>query len=458
MKEIKNYIYITSIFISIFLIFLLKSVPNGQLWNEYNVLYVSNNISDNVVSQTLKNNHINDYISLNNQFLPINLSENSIEVALYKIKSNNSENDYIKNRNLFFYDKNQKFRLYYIPVTNKEKIRKCISDFDKQHIAAGVDSSTIYPFILPLIIFALIIFLSFFATKKTIFISTSIFTLFFTICNPFYTVAISNCLLLLLLFVISNLWNRADFIKHILHTSFFIAIPAVCLIGAFSVSLKTGLLFICEIWGITSSLLLYESIENFVNSKKTFTPIYILPAKKIPLLAKKTKLILPVIFLSTCIILFTYIFTSINNISGHYSKINLPAESNSVNELPQLEDYYKWVWNIKISPYLNINKSNFSDNYVEFPVYIQNDSSLENDKKIFVYNQSFKDDVYNSIDDLQFNSVEKLLKSQGKTSNYGYIVSSSVKINLIGKISMGICLLILIFIYISSIIKEGTKR
>ena len=74
------------------------------------------------------------------------------------------------------------------------------------------------------------------------------------------------------------------------------------------------------------------------------------------------------------------------------------------------------------------------------------------------YNQSFKDSVYENIDSLQFNSIEKVLKSEGKDFSGGYSPTNSYTVDLFGIIMSLICVFILLFIYISTMIRKGTKR
>lgn len=71
-----------------------------------------------------------------------------------------------------------------------------------------------------------------------------------------------------------------------------------------------------------------------------------------------------------------------------------------------------------------------------------------------IYDDDFKINVYDGIDKLSFNSVEKVMKSEGNNFTAGYSALSSSHLNLFGIIMCFICVLLLLFIYISIIIKK----
>ena len=74
------------------------------------------------------------------------------------------------------------------------------------------------------------------------------------------------------------------------------------------------------------------------------------------------------------------------------------------------------------------------------------------------YDNSYKKEIYEGIDKLQFNSIEKVMKSENEDFTGGYAAASSYQINLFGIIMCFICLFILLFIYLSIIIRKGTSK
>ena len=74
------------------------------------------------------------------------------------------------------------------------------------------------------------------------------------------------------------------------------------------------------------------------------------------------------------------------------------------------------------------------------------------------YDDDFRKEIFESVDSLKFNSIEKVMKSEGADFSAGYSALSSSNINLFGIIMMFICVFILLFIYISIIIRKGINK
>ena len=69
-----------------------------------------------------------------------------------------------------------------------------------------------------------------------------------------------------------------------------------------------------------------------------------------------------------------------------------------------------------------------------------------------------KDDGTVAIDNLDFFSIEQVIKSQGSDLLYGYTASSSYNVSIFTIILMILSLSVLIFIYISAIIRKGGTK
>ena len=140
------------VLISISVIVMFRSVPAGKLWQDYSVLYVPNTTEDSVVMSALSDAGIDDVVALSNQFLPLNISEDSLEYAMYKVNIGSDSNAYVENRNSYFFDKSKNFRIYYIPSSYEHKISKAISSLENNHISCGLDASAGYPILFPIVV------------------------------------------------------------------------------------------------------------------------------------------------------------------------------------------------------------------------------------------------------------------------------------------------------------------
>jgi len=445
--------------LSLFCILSFKAIPNGKLWTNYSVLYVPVETDDEFVISTLRNCNIIDYVSLSEQYLPLNISENSVELAMFKLNLTNDGTEYHQRRGNYFFDKSNCYRLYYVPSSYKSQLADVVLLLNKQKINCGVDSTSTYPFVIPLIGLILLITLSLFSKNKYVFIAGAAPALIFLYCNPFYPVAISLCLILLIIFFISNTWKRDGFLLRLANTYTVPAMLFISLLCSFSSSYKSGLLFFVLIICIAAVLFTIYSIEEFIRNRKSFVPVFIKPARMINAFARKTNTTFIILLSGAFLFIGIFFLTSSDQINSHFAKLQLPANSDfSDEELPQLEDYYRWAWDLKTNPYRSLNKAE-NENLVEYPKYIEDENGLIRETKtVMAYNQSFKEGIFEDIDNLPFNSIEKVIKSEGIRFNGGYKSTSDYHNNLFGIIMMFISVFMLLFLYISIIIRKGAKK
>lgn len=441
------------------LVFSLKAMSNGKLWENYSVLYVPAETSDSEVLTTFEETDIKNYVALSNQYLPLNLSANSVEIAMLKLNYSNEEYNYTQKRNSFFFDKSNKYRLYYIPKEYKSNLSECINILNAKKIECGVDTSSTYPWMLPLVGLILVILMCMYSKNKTVFILGELTPLVYIYSNPFYPNALSFCLLSLSIFFISNIWRRKDAIKYLLSKQPTPVLVLLSIIAAFSSSSKSGLLFLICLCAITSVLYTYFYLQDYFRNKKSFIPVYIKPAKMVSVFAKNSKTISFIISVSAIIFISLFFITQLSSVNSHFAKLLLPSSVDSASKnLPQLEDYYEWAWNVKTYPYKSLNSNNDEQKLIEYQTYNEVDGQIIENKIIMEYNQDFKDSILKDIDNLPFESVEKVLKTESSDIKTGYSSTSNYHTNLFGIIMMIICLFILLFILFSVIIRKGEKN
>ena len=447
------------LFISTFvLIGIFKNLPTGKLWNNYAILYVEKETSDSLVSQCLIENGIQEFISLNNQFLPVRFSLFSPEVSYFQSNIDNPAFSYIKNRNAYFFDKSKTYRIYYIPAEYKNKLNKVVKDLSGYNKFSGLDSSLSYPFVLPLLICLIFLLFTLFSRHKILFILSAIQSILFIFCNPFYQLGIAVIINLLVLFMISNLWRRNGIFNRLSKIYLLGIMLILGIISAFACGIKIALIYLLLILSSAASILLYNEIETYFREKKSFVPIYIVSAKRTSLFANKSKVVLSAsIFVSSFIILFFFL-SVFTNFSSSSKKISLPAISKkSHSQLPNLEDYYRWYWNVEAGPYLSLNKNEYFDK-ISFPRYKKDGKKIVEYQETLIFDQEYKNNLYSEIDDLKYLSLEKMLKSQGKDCSISYKSTSTYNISIFGITILLISYLILLFFSISIIIKKGLKK
>ena len=447
--------------ISLILIFSFRSLPSGKLWKEYNVIYVPVEADDSVVLQAIEGCGIENAVSLSQQFLPLALNENSIEISMLRLNYSSPDYAYTTRRNAFFFDKSQSYRLYYIPSEYKAKLNELIHTIEARGIPCGSDNTASYPWLLPIIVILLAGMLLIFVKHKLAFAAGSVIPLVFVYGNPFYPVAAATCLILLCLFFTANLWRRKDAVKLLLQKRLVPLMLLVSFVCAFAGSLSSGFLYLAAALGTASALYSINAAEEWWRNRKHFVPVYIRSARRVSIFAGKTFTVLTI---STGALLFlfaVFFLTSLDSINARVSKLQLPSDSAFLSEeLPQFEDYYRWNWNVKTYPYKSLNAADQDSDFVSFTDFIEDSESgiISQQQLQLKYDDSFRTEVWNNIDSLPFNSVEKVLKSEGEGFTAGYSALSSNHVSIFGIIMMFICLFILLFIYISIIIRKGINK
>lgn len=460
MKFLKKFVPLLLILVTLAPMLLLKSVSSRHLWNGYTVLYVSDKVSDLVVRDSLDFAKINDYVSLSDQKQPVLLKENSPEMSMLRIFGQSEEYKYMYRRLNYFYDQSKEYRIYYIPDQYKNNLSSCIKFLEHRGIAAGIDAETVYPWILPVIIVILILFLTIFSKSKILFFMGAVVPGVYVFTNPYFSSVTAVILLLLNLFFFSNIWNRKSSIRNLTRNFTVILLIAAALVSSFAASVKAGLLFIAALAGCFLSVYLYIQIHRDREARRQFQFVFIRPAKMISIFAGKMNLVMPVLLAGIAGVIIYFVLTFSGTVNVADTKIKLPGKSAEVcDELPDLEEFYRWNWNVNTAPYRNLNVNNDNPDVILFPKYIENeDKTIVQKNFIIQYDDSYKLQIQNSIDTLGFNSIEQVMNSQNSDFNAGYEPSVSVSVSLFSIIMIFICLLVLLFIYFSGMIRQGGKK
>ena len=95
----------------------------------------------------------------------------------------------------------------------------------------------------------------------------------------------------------------------------------------------------------------------------------------------------------------------------------LPGESSiSSKELPNLEDYCKWDWDVQTYPYKSTNVKNDSDT-VTYPHFVKENGIIRQVDQVFKYDEVFINETIQAVDNLDFYYIISLLfiVKQGST-------------------------------------------
>ena len=92
MDIVKKVFPILGVIITIILTVTFRTIPKGKTWENYNILYVKTDTMPANTQNILRDCGIMEYVSIENQRVPIMLSRNSIEETMLKLNLSSAEN------------------------------------------------------------------------------------------------------------------------------------------------------------------------------------------------------------------------------------------------------------------------------------------------------------------------------------------------------------------------------
>ena len=114
----------------------------------------------------------------------------------------------------------------------------------------------------------------------------------------------------------------------------------------------------------------------------------------------------------------------------------LPSRNAEKKVLPDLNDYVVWNWKSITFPYRSLNDSSSSipkkGDVVNFQRYFEENGKISVKTNSIIFDDSFRSKAVNSIDNFDYNSIEKMLKDQGSYIKPGYSGSGGSSLNFLG--------------------------
>lgn len=454
----RNYILPALIlFFSLVFFTLFRTVPASKLWNGYTVFYVPLSAPQRTVSQVFSENGIENYISLENQRIPLNISSKTPEVRL-SVSYGDSGSEYLSERESYFFDGEKNFRVYYVPENESGNLPRAAASLLENHgISSGTNAESSYPFLFPLFSLLFASVLVFFSKRKILSALSMILPLWFSFCFPFCTAAAAVCLLMYAVFLFLRLWKRRDSLKAAARNPLFVS----CLSASFMLSvfsgLKTALLFVILLCSLVSEAVLVSNLENLFDGKRySFVPEKIIGSGMIRLVNRTSRFcLLPLslaIFLSAVFALFSL---DTNFSSGKGEKIALPAANAPLKSesLPDLDDYVCWAWKARVFPYISLNSEeprlgaeDGKVDSVEFSTFSEEGGKIKETVNRISFGKEFREDTLSGIDSLNFPSLEKMIKKQRHFSP-GFVRSGSQNPGLVSMTALAISIILPLAFY-----------
>ena len=413
-------------------------------------MYVQKNADMQKVYQVLEEYSVKNYSCLENQFVPLNLVDQSPEVRLSASFLNDSDS-YLSRRNSYFFDRDKLYTVFYIPEKYSSKLPKVLSALGREGIKGGVNANANYPFICPLVIFLFAILLVFYSENKiraVLYFSLPVYFSFFV---PVYLVCSSLCLFMYASFLSFRILERKNTFEVLKKSRIFVILLSVSLVSMLFTSFKAVLLYILLLLSCAAVLYLYKNILSaFENAKYSFVPVKIRTANMIRLVTKKSRfcLLLMGIFVS-----FVFLFALISmkvSFPSSDDGVKLPSAVSLEKSLPDLGDFIDWRWEALIYPYVSLNSSETilpkDGNTVYFPRFTEENGKITQSLTSITFNQKFKEDSVDSLESLDYPAIEKVIRKQGRMRP-GFTSAANARPSFVSVILMTICSVSSFFMY-----------
>lgn len=402
------------------IMFLLKSVPSSKLWKGYTTLSVPAEANKDSINAFLSDQNCGDYIALE-----------------YQDEKFSSAYEDAKRK--YFFDRDQAFRIYYIPDSNLRGAQKAAREIQSQlHLDAILGSKASFPYFTAIVCLFVFAAFLFFAENRLVFAAASLPALFFAFCNPFYAAAASVCLELYALFLAQKLWRRKECVQCAGKNPFIIVFLAAAFLISFAAGGARPFYFLLNI--VCALCLLFLRLNIEIHSEKTarFLPVLIRSAKRMNVLSvknvRKTSYTALGVFA-----LFVFLLAGSDFVSSEGGKglfFPAPTEYNEVQcDFPTMNDYYAQAWNAKTAPYRSLNQeysaapkegeTAIMTHYVKTPNGIQSESEV-----VCAYDKAFRKEASARLDLPGKAPLEKLWRAQGRNFSVKYSTGGSENASL----------------------------
>lgn len=438
MPLIKKVILPVSIIIlTVYLLNTFRVVPVTKLFNGYDVLYASTQVSSAEVAKVLESSGCSNFIYLDNQRIPLGISENTPEAAL--AQSGLEKSTYLKDRINFFFDRNRNYSIFYIQEEQEKNAVQAVHTLNEAGISAGINGSASFPFVAIIIVLGFSAFLIYFSKKRLFLSALFVIPVYFSIMIPFYSIAVSLCVFELAVSLAVRLEGRAGAQKKLLSNVMFCSFISVAFAAAMLSKVQAGILFVMMVCSELCIMLLSDSIKEYFDSKYSFRPVKILSANVIPVLTRKNAVTLGVCAAACVLIFASALFSSsiqLTGTSGGGKNIQLPSSKGVSGNFPDMNSFISWKWETMTYPYRSLNGLNGSDDTVFFKSYNMKDGVITETTNSISFDDNFRKNASKDIQELNYPAIEKVIASQEKKARFGYASSGTQNLSVLMLILM----------------------
>ena len=415
-RKIITYISFAIIAVYVMLCAALHGTPTSRIWEGYTVFFADKHISEETALSFLSAEGCHDVISLSSQKVPY--------VSHFCPVLPKAFDDYLSARLGYFSDRSGDYELYYVPAGSEVQAIKAAEKLSKQtSLVAGTDGKRTYPFASPLVVVVVVATLLVLSRNKAAFFCPAVLSLPLCFSQPFHSVVAAAVLFTLAFYLTQRIWARRRALEVARRNPYVLVLLFVALLSFLLSGAKAAILGLLSLAAAFSSLYLLYLAEHFLDKRRSFRVKRIFSASQLPLVHKKNSSVVLLCSSPVLLILLLFAFSSkITGFSSIAARLYFPVPSEKTDEggeLPCLEDFYEWIWNVKAFPYRSLNTGGYfrkpaQGEEVRVTRYDQKDTLLrENSSVLMKFDGSFKNATDKEIENLDYPAIEKFMEKQG---------------------------------------------
>lgn len=419
-------IILTILIISLVSMFFLREIPVLSPWKNWKVLSVDVNIPEKTVINELKKLSIDEFVTESSERLNSTTNYSPILPPDYNFYKNNLYR--------YFYDKNNNFRLYYLPKTTSNKTLKNLP------FEYSIDIQSSFPYANTFISIVCVLLLLILINNKLRFGLSLIPIVLLNVLLPNFTSNVFTLFFLVIIYFWDKFIGRKNHLKALTKNYFVILSVIFCIISSVFSGLKGLILILLALLSFVCINIIISLISKFyIRKKENFDYVNIVSANKLNIFTKKTSLIF--YSLSFFILISGLLYLLIPSFTNTTHKdtpllIPTPLEYNgtrgfslssytnlqskkSPTEFPDLGDYVSQVWNATVFPYISLrdNKGYISNVTPETSIktidyFEENDKIVKQSKEIAIFSKDFIDESLEKIKSFDGPIIEKVLLDQ----------------------------------------------
>ncbi|MBQ7159300.1 MAG: hypothetical protein IJS09_07770 [Treponema sp.] len=385
-------------------------------------MYVKTQVAtENQIVRLFEENGCRNVVSKSTQRLPVMSKFSPVQVQ--------TSDSYLYKRDSFFRDEANTAMVFYVPEGQDIAVSHALHAINGlKDTVAGTDGTASFPWGAPIVCIVFAVICLAFVKNKLTFGAAAFFLVCFSFSRPLFTTSAAVCLAMFGFFMFQKVWGRRQFSSGITSPLFVLSllVPVVLL---FLSSPLSALFYTLSLLAAFSAILLVDILKSVLEERhgeRSFKPVLIRSARFIPLVERKDITLIFLVILSMAAISALYFAgNAFHSVSVDVSQPALPAPGIGKSSLPDLDDFMNWSWNTVTFPYRRLTDASaeipVDGDSVVVPVYEDVGGHIvQKSQTAVVFNNNFRTDVFDSVKELSYPALEKMMLKQGRDTRYSY--------------------------------------